>query len=516
MSLNDKMFGRQKGIALPLVIAFAFILAIVGIGLLTLAQHEILQTRIETDKTRAFYYAESGLAKLQEIFQKPVILSELGSEISGSIEGGSYRVLLDFDQVPCYAFSIGTSGSVQKRIRVQAYFLAPPFENAVFAMNNTGNPYAFQLRGTGNAVPYGSVPGAERGGADKIYGNIFVDGDAYLYEQSSINPAPAPNPWGLNGDLGATGTVSLFGSASVSGTISQNAEEPDAWDLLSMDYANNNTHNVGQIFQSAGVSSGYLPVGNALRDVFVKNPGDRSAECATTTGDDYFFEPSTGFVTGGPKSGDTPLNAGQNRVYYVDGDVWIESNPTYGFNMEGRATIVATGNIHICDNLQYKDANSLLGMIALGKYDGSGNLVSGGSIYFGDPVYGNMAVFSAIMYAAKDFLFNTDRITNRPAEPDSGFIMTGSFAAMNQVSIERDWYTKTIGTPKPARYNTSTSTWVDAETGTVLTSTQISTLRHYQMVVNYDDRVRDQDTQPPGLPRGGMSIFAGFSNWEEI
>jgi hypothetical protein len=90
---------------------------------------------------------------------------------------------------------------------------------------------------------------------------------------------------------------------------------------------------------------------------------------------------------------------------------------------------------------------------------------------------------------------------------------------MNQVSIERDWYTKVTGftsTPKPARYNTSTSKWVDAETGAALNSTQISSLRHYQMVVNYDDRVRNQQTQPPALPHGGVRIFAGFSNWEEI
>jgi hypothetical protein len=36
------------------------------------------------------------------------------------------------------------------------------------------------------------------------------------------------------------------------------------------------------------------------------------------------------------------------------------------------------------------------------------------------------------------------------------------------------------------------------------------------MIVNYDDRVRSTETQPPGLPRGGASIFAGFSNWEEL
>ena len=58
--------------------------------------------------------------------------------------------------------------------------------------------------------------------------------------------------------------------------------------------------------------------------------------------------------------------------------------------------------------------------------------------------------------------------------------------------------------------------WVDSETGAILTSSQTSTLRHYQMIVNYDERVRSPETQPPGLPRGIGKIFTGFSDWEEL
>jgi hypothetical protein len=86
---------------------------------------------------------------------------------------------------------------------------------------------------------------------------------------------------------------------------------------------------------------------------------------------------------------------------------------------------------------------------------------------------------------------------------------------MGRVSVERDWYTNGT-TAKPAKYNPTTGQWADVETGTVLTATQIGTLRHYQMIVNYDDRVRSPETRPPGLPRGGTNIFAGFSNWEEL
>jgi hypothetical protein len=91
---------------------------------------------------------------------------------------------------------------------------------------------------------------------------------------------------------------------------------------------------------------------------------------------------------------------------------------------------------------------------------------------------------------------------------------------MGQVSIERDWYSKRTGsqsyTPTPASYNPETNKWVDSETGDTLSRREIDSIRHYQMVVNYDSRVRDPETQPSGLPKGGLRIFAGFSNWEEL
>jgi hypothetical protein len=507
------MFRRKKGIVLVIVIAVAVIFAIVGFATLSIAEQEISLTRIETDRAKAFYYAEGGLAKLSETLQRP-ITGDLNEVLTESILQGGFSVTLDMSQNPCYAISTGTSGTVEKSIRVQVNFLAPPFENALFAMNGSGGSYAFKLRGTGNPVVGGG--GTERGGKDQINGNVYVDGDIFMYEESSVNPAPAPNKWGYNGDVGATGSVSVAGTSYVSGSVSQNVDKPAPVDLVSMDYAHNNTHNVAKIFSDASVTSGYLPTGNELRDVFVKNPSDRATECGSTTGSDFFFEPSKGFAMGSYKKGQTPLHAGDNRIYYVDGDVWVHSFGTYGFNMDGKVTIVATGDIHICDNIEYKDSNSLLGLVALGKYNGSGQLTSGGNIFFGDPRFGTMYTASALMFAANDFLFNTDAVSRKTAEPTTGFTINGCFGAMNQVSMYRDWYTKG-GTAAAARYDTAASKWVDAATGTQLTSTEVGTLRHYQMILNYDDRVRDQATQPPGLPRGGGGkIFDGFSNWKEM
>jgi hypothetical protein len=74
----------------------------------------------------------------------------------------------------------------------------------------------------------------------------------------------------------------------------------------------------------------------------------------------------------------------------------------------------------------------------------------------------------------------------------------------------------TTTTGSPAYYNPVTSTWYDAETNVALSTTDKGTLRHYQMIINYDARVRDQSTRPPSLPIGGSKIFSGFSTWQEL
>ena len=201
---------------------------------------------------------------------------------------------------------------------------------------------------------------------------------------------------------------------------------------------------------------------------------------------------------------------------HVDGDVWIHSPKTYGFLLDGIVTIVATGDIHISDNIEYADSGSMLGLVALGTYDG-GQLVSGGNVYFGDPRFGTTYTVSALMFAANNFLYNTDSVTGGSGEPETGFSVYGNLSALNQVSINRDWYDPGgTGDPKPAYFDPGTGLWVDLGTGAALTSGEIDSLRHYQMQITYDERVRTVDTQPPGLPKGNGTIFAGLTQWEEF
>ncbi len=509
--MKTRMLKSEKGLALIAVIIFTCIFTIIGFSLLKLAETEITLTQKDANKTMAFYLAEAGL----EIFAARLHSGQLGNIDETPLGDGNYRVDFYDTADPPYVISTGNVGGQEKSVKVTVSFLASPYECGVYAGNLGGTPWTFMLRGQGD--PQSAGPQREVGGRDIVNGNIFIDGDVALYEESSVNPAPLPNTYELNGDVDATGNAGVYDSASVSGAVTQGVAPQGLPDLVGMNYAVNNTHNVGQIFADAGVSHGYLPSDHELYNVVVKNPSDRSQECDSTAGDDYFLEPKNVSGGGTYKDATTPLHLGDNRIYYIDGDVWVHSKPTIGFLVDGKVTIVATGNIHISDNIKYADSESLLGLVALGQYDGEGQLTSGGNIYFGDPRYGTMYTASALMFAADSFLYNTDSVSGGTEEPETGFSVYGNFSALNQVIVHRDWYDKDgTGQAKPAYFDPTQNQWVDLETGAVLTSTEIGSLRHYQMKIDYDDRVRTQDTQPPGLPRGTGTIFGGLTNWEEV
>ena len=517
------MAKSEKGIVLVAVAVFTVVLVILGFSVLIVASNEIILTHKSIDRTKAFYLAEAGVA---------VLTSNLTYGINGDIGEtalgeGSYYVDVNAADDPPFAIATGTADGQERRIKVTVSFLAPPFECGIYAGGMGGTPWTLILRGQGDpCLVYSSgTPVGNYGGRDIINGNIFVDGNVAMFQQSSVNPAPYPNDYELDGDVDATGDIDQYDSAYIAGEANDHAPAYSYPDLLGMNYAVNNTHNVGQIFADEGITQGKLPYGHELRDVFQINPSGMTAECATTSGNDYFLTPSSGLIGGSWDTAPTPLDVGENRVYYVDGDVWVHSKSTFGFTLTGKVTIVATGDIHISDNLEYADSSSMLGLVALGRYDSNtGTLTSGGNVIFGDPTYGTMYQASAMMFAANDFIYNSTAIGTFSAEPESGFIINGSLAALNHVSIERDWYTRSsvwngwkyVDERRPARYDPVADKWYDSGTGVELTSTQIGTIKHYQMIINYDDRVRSRDTQPPGLPRGIGYIFGGITHWEEL
>ncbi len=283
--MKTRISKSEKGLALVAVVVFTLIFVILGFSMLNMAKTEIVMTEMELDSARAFYAAEAGMAQLTTKLYNQEFVDIADTSLGES----NFKVDLDFDANPPFAVSTGTSGLEVKKIKVELSFLAPPYENAVYAGNISGNQWDFSLRGQGDPKASG-WSGREVGGKDIVNGNIYVNGDASLYEESNVNPSPMGN---YKGDIDSTGKAKILDSATVTGTVTDGAAAKPQPNLVNMNYAVNNTHNVSKIFADAGVDYGYLPSDNELYDVMVKNPSNRSGECTSTSGDDYFLEPST-------------------------------------------------------------------------------------------------------------------------------------------------------------------------------------------------------------------------------
>jgi len=562
--MRRKSSNSESGVILPIVIILALALTITGLAFLNAGVMENSLVRREIAKNQAFYLAEAGVERLAvKLYAgEHRSIKELG-ELSGGVNGnyrpaitpttlgeGQYKVEYydgDPDATPPilpWAISIGQTikgveVTAEKKIKVKLPFLAEPYEHAIYAASLYSPDWELELRGVGD--PSRSTR-YEYGGKDWVEGDIYANADVYLYEETWVDPPPAPNTYELLGEVSSTQQIikypGFFGHAPYTNEYVEPIDPPD---LRDMNYAVNNTHDVAQIFGDLGISSGNLPSGHELRDVVKKNDSERSSHCASTPGDDYFFRPAHIGEVGDSYTAPTPLDLGEDRVYYVDGDVWFDSSPTYGFTVSGKTTIVATGHVHIGDNIIYADSTEqgdLLALVALGSYDADGNLISGGNVYFGDPLFGTTYTVSAFMFAGNNFFYNVGSTDPDDYQrPDTGFNIFGNWVAINEVSVIRDWYEagehweysfswcQSAGCPgewvtdwKPAYFDPGDGEWKDVEDDDPLTEEELGHLRHYQMKVSYDERIRDPETQPPGLPQGYGSgnIFAGFTEWEEI
>lgn len=158
------------------------------------------------------------------------------------------------------------------------------------------------------------------------------------------------------------------------------------------------------------------------------NPGDSDREANYDGGGNYITVPP----------------AGNDKIYYIDGNMWLHSPGGYSFQLRNqtdgsgtRITIVVKGNIYLSDNLLYqdlqKDAMALVAIKDARDYPDEMNYPSGsetregsGDIRFGDPAYGTTYRFCAIMYAENDYhTYNTN----------NNLYVYGNMTAGNEVKI---------------------------------------------------------------------------------
>lgn len=530
----------KEGAALVIVMTVLVVFTLMVTGLLQLGSFSARETEEEVRRAQSFWAAEAGAARCVADLDDggDGYVSGTLSLSRGAASYSTEEVNLS-DATNSYAIIAGvvTVGgqSVTNRIRIRLELTDWTYTEVIAGLNRSGMPWTFLLSGSGNPVRSGSnnpndMSFRERGGKDEIWGDVYAVGDIYLRDQSFIRQ-PAPNTQDTKGDAttspvgGQPTSITTDPGATISGTRYENEPLRRGPDLNAMNYAANSTYNLTQIFNDAGVTVGRLPRAHPLYNVVRR------------AGNDYYFEPTTSRTI-------EQLNLGDDTVFYADGNVWFDKNGPLQFNINGRSTIVATGNIHISDSLRYLDRTSggdMLALIALGRYDGLGNLTSGGNVYFGDARFGTLYEVDAFMFAADNFYYNYNASDNTPGEPHSGFNVFGNFVALNQINVHRDWY-GTFDDPNPAVYVNEGGVWKwkDAITGTELTSTQINggtyqetyidrwgrrqtrtvtvpAMRHYRLIAKYDERIRLPGSRPPRLPNpraGEPGDFQGRVMWQ--
>jgi hypothetical protein len=461
----------QRGTAVLLALVATIVLAGMAVSMVAVSgayQHE---NEGGSNRLRAFYAAEAGVAE-SVASQRAGVIQDFGSPqdplpFSG---GGYWSSTVDNGDNTTTVTSFATMGGVTAGI--EAVVLRQgngPFANAVFAGNSSDDAlYDLTFDGTGAR-------------ADRINGNVYSGGNIKITGTANVT-----------GSVRAAGVVS-GSSASV---VGPKLPIPD---IPGMHYEINHDFDVASLFSGATyVSSAYggrawqLPESNPAH-IFRKNPSDRATEIASTTKDDYFLEDPYEAI-----SKSTSLNAangthitlaglpgkpgvsGNDRVYYIDGNLWIHNNNINSFTLFTtgsdylRATFVVRGNIYFSDNVMYQhDKNDGVAFIAM-KSPGEAN---SGNIYFGDPAFGTLERMDAFMYAENNFYDN-----NLSAAGSSSVTVNGNMTAGNKVSIKRDF-------------------------GNL----------HSKLTVNFDDRLMTGDLHLPGIPKlSGAGSVWNILSWRRI
>lgn len=538
----DSNHSKQEGAILAVVMVLMLAFSLITLSLFHLGNHSAREAAYEQRRSQAFWLAEAGVqVAIANLYAGGD--GEISETEAGLSQSGSYVVIKDpLDETRRIATGklIVGNRTITRRIIVELAYIASPFENAIYCGNYMSEEWTLFLNGKkieneddGPTMP---KSGSSPGGNDVILGDLDINGNVKMMDDSKVMP-PDPNHYGLAGDINASGKIDAL-DAAVSGNKNSNGSSAyDPPNLAAMEYDKKYDYDVAgeyEKYEALGlIVKGRLPESHALHDIVVKNihpSGD-----PTPNADDYYFEP-VHTVTGSRATGASPLILGDDKIYYVDGHVWFHNRSTYGFQVDGTAVIASTYDIHISDNINYKNRGSdavsgnppdMLALVALGQF--TGDVRNGyGNVYFGDPKFGTLYSCDAFLFANNDFLYNTSSDTGGQEEPESGYKVFGNYMAVNNVIVLRDWYTKD-GEKRPARYvledfdgdGSKEWDWVDAlnyQDSIILklSDAQKAGMRHYAMEVGYDDRIRSAGTQMRGLPLGNGKIFAGIKSWKEI
>lgn len=468
MKTWTKQDQSKAGAILGVMLVVLLTVSMLILSLFKLGQNSRREALYEKKRVQAFWIADAGVRHcVSSLYAGEK--AEVSHEAFG---GGSYSVKATDGNHSVYEVegTVDMGGQpVSRRIQINLTYAAKSFDDAIYGANRDGDEggskiWSFVLGGKrynntdGPRVP--SSRGNLPGGNDVIIGNVNVNGGIRMYGESTVQS--------LNGQYEIPGDVlcsqGLYASSDTrikgvtDATLASSYIVPN---LIDMNYAKNNSYDLESIFSSVGYSRStgrLMDASHPLYNVVVKNVHPSRVDPTPNDGDDYYFQPVRQSTAGGVASAGSVLMLGDDKVFYVNGHVWFHGTSSYGFKIDGTATIVSTKDIHISDNLVYANntrtsvADNKPDMLALVALGGGLNMVSGepssgGNIYFGDPAYGTLFTADAFMFANNNFYYNTYATgggSGLQGEPETGLKVFGNFMAMNQVVVKRDWYTRSV------------------------------------------------------------------------
>ncbi|MSR61946.1 MAG: hypothetical protein EXS08_05830 [Planctomycetes bacterium] len=458
--MNRQNFsGRNSTRGSAAVVALVAITVLVGLcgAMLMIASRSNSEGGVAVNHHQATAVAQAGLNEaLLKVAAGQTAEAEVGSEgAPASFGGGTYWVTVDAGDEACTVRAFADVRGEQENLEALLTGGGQDiYDHALFAGNTSGDPL------------YNLKLGGKNAQADQVTGDVYSGGNVLV-----------------------TGTASVAGTIRADGTITGASGETGVTqpipDLMAMDYANTADFKVASLFTTATYKSNALggkayqvPEANPAH-IFRKNPNDRLSDINATVKNDYFledpYEPvhsdsgSTGAdacpITISGVGGEPGVN-GNQKVYYIDGNLWIHNKNVFSFKIVNdsasgvQVSFVVKGNIYFSDNVFYKNtAEDGVAFIAMKD----SVVADSGNIYFGDPVFGTLEQMHAFMYAENNFI---DKNLN--AAGSAKVAVYGNMTAGNKVDIQRDFGTA-----------------------------------HSKLTVNYDGRISNGDLKMPGLPGSG-------------
>lgn len=457
------------------VIGLFTTIMLVGLSgaILTISLSSSREQAAAKNRHKAFFVANSGLSHAVANFSVGTY-DDLGAPAAPVefSDGGYWASVVDNGDETYTITSTGLVGRQEATIEAVIRAVSGGiFDNALFAGNSSGD------------LLYRLTLGGDGGEADEVNGDVYSGGNVHVWGDAAVN-----------GMVRANGVIS-------GGTGEANDVAQPIPDLQAPAYETTADFDVRAMFLADARYQSSVAGGMAWQlgpqspaHIFRLNPSDRTTELNHTEKDDFFLEdPYEPMAVDRYQDGTDPYkislagvgNApgpnGNDRVYYVDGNLWLHNKKAYSFQFDSpeaagiQVTFVVKGNIYFSDNLFYDDLQrDGVAFIAMkdDAVDDSGN------IYFGDPEFGTLRHMQAYMYAEDTFLdVNLDETGSTVVEVD------GIMSAGNHVSIVRDFND-----------------------------------HHTKLQVDFDDRVSTGALELPGLPplSGGDGPGYEILSWREL